>query len=147
MVVAHIAILLVTGLVILFADHEAFQYLTGKKATLDPKRTKLLHNLVWAGLAGMIGTGIYMTWPNTLMLLSVPGFQIKAAFILVLVVNALFIGNLMKLAFEKPFKDLSSGQKGMLVLSGAVSSISWLGATLAAILNFGNIMSWVQQIF
>jgi len=147
MVIVHVSILALTALVILFADHEAFQYMTGKKQTLDPKKTKLLHNLVWVGLLGMIGTGLWMTWPNTLFLFTVPGFQIKAAFIAALFVNAFFIGSLMKLAFEKPFASLSQAEKTKLMLSGFVSTAGWLGATTAAILTFGNIISWVGALF
>jgi len=143
----HLTILAATAIVIAIADHDAFQYVTGKSQVLDPKRTKLLHGLVWAGLLGMIGSSLLMAWPAIPALISVPGFVIKMLFVAMLVVNAIFIGDLMHVAFERPFSLLSGVEKTRLMISGAVSTIGWVGAVTAAILTFGNIISWIQGLF
>lgn len=147
MLFVHLGTLALTFLVILYSDHEAFQYITGKQPVLDRKKTMFLHTLVWIGLLGMIGSGLWMAWPNLGVLFSVTGFQIKMAFVALLVVNAIFIGYLMDIAFEKPFKELSKGKQLILLFSGAVSTVGWLGAALSAMLTFGNIFSWLGISF
>jgi hypothetical protein len=132
----HISILLVTIGIILYSDHEAFLYMRGKKATLNLYRMQILHKLVWAGLLGMIATGFTMFLPMREYLLQQPEFLIKISFVAMLVLNAFFIGKLMPLSATKPFAELLPKEKRSLFISGALSTIGWLGAITMAIILF-----------
>jgi hypothetical protein len=134
LVSVHISILVLTGAVILYSDHQALLYLTGKKRLLEKKLMERLHLGVWAGLLGMIGTGLTMALPDIEYYLSLPGFLVKLGFVALLTVNAFFLGALMHVAFEKPFAELSFSQKLQLFLSGAASSIGWIGAATTALI-------------
>ncbi|MCE9644293.1 hypothetical protein K8Q93_03585 [Candidatus Parcubacteria bacterium] len=134
----HIGILCLTALAILLADHDAFTYFRGTKQVLDRKKTMLLHRLVWIGLLGMIATGFLLFWPTRDYLLSgqSPTFFKKMFFVAVLAVNALFIGRLMNVAFERSFAALSKNEKFWLFASGAISTICWLSAAACAFYIF-----------
>lgn len=128
LVTIHLTTLILTALVILYADHEAFAYFRGKKLLLDTQRTALLHYLVWAGLLGMIATGLTMALPGLSYYLSRPEFLLKMGFVLVLIINSLFITRLFPIASKTPFAELPEKTKMLLLLSGTASTISWLGA-------------------
>lgn len=92
---------------------------------------------MWFGLGTMIGTGIMLFYPYNEYLLSHPPFLLKMGFVATLIVNGLFIGKLMHKAMEKSFAELLLKEKAPLFLSGAVSSLCWLGAIITAMmLNF-----------
>lgn len=128
LITIHLTILALTALVIAYADHEAFAYFRGKKPLLDKKRTTILHYLVWAGLAGMIASGLTMALPGLSYYLSEPEFLLKMGFVLVLIVNSLFITRLFPIASETPFAELPEKTKLLLLISGGASTVSWLGA-------------------
>lgn len=133
LVSVHVGTLFLLIPVILFADHEGLAWVRGKKETLSAKTMIILHRLVWVGLGVMILTGAIMFWPLKDYLLYAPAFYIKMFFVFVLVINSFFINHFMQLAIEKPFASLSLEEKRPLLISGAVSSISWIGAILAAL--------------
>jgi hypothetical protein len=85
----------------------------------------------------MIATGLYMAWPALPTLLTLPLFQLKMGFVVALAINALCIGFFIKTATTTPYGALSMQQKAPLLISGAVSTLSWIGAITAAILFFG----------
>lgn len=132
----HVTVLITTLGAVLFADHEAFDYLRGKKQTLSHRRLNITHWLVWAGLAGMIITGIFLFLPRQTYLLSNPAFYFKMVFVGFLVVNATIIGELMPIATKHPFSQLSRRERNTLVASGAISFLSWTAAVI-----FGLIIS------
>ncbi len=127
-VTIHLGILVTTALVILYSDHQAFDYMRGKKSLLSFKTVKRAHHLVWAGLLGMITTGVLMIYPVWQLALQNPIFLVKMGFVLVLVVNAIFIGHLLPIASTVPFNAITPGEKKKLMISGALSTIGWLGA-------------------
>lgn len=133
----HVGILIVAAVVILFADHEAFGYLSGRTPLLDRRRTMVLHHVVWVLLAGMIATGLSMAVPVWDYLWPEPLFRLKLAFVGVLILNSLVINALMSHAFETPFRELSRARQLLLFASGAASTIGWLGAAGVGLYVFG----------
>ena len=117
---------------IVHADHMGFNWMRGKMATLDSKMVAKYHHGTWLGLILAIITG-------TLAFLSVrsqvvyPQFYIKMAFVTALVINSFVIGTLSKIPTIKTFASLSNKEKLPLLISGAVSTISWLGAAVMAL--------------
>ena len=130
----HISSLVFVVVITLLADSEGFSWLLGKKEMLNEKVVHKLHKFMWLGLLLMIFTGFIMFWPLREYLLTHTPFQIKMAFVLALLINAVFIGKLSKVASEKPFKELSKKQKFLLLVSGMVSFVGWIGAIISALL-------------
>ena len=128
----HLTILTLTALLILYVDHEGYLYFTGKKQTLSLRFITWTHRLVSVGLLLMIATGILLTMPDYEYRLSQPFFWIKMSFVLVLVMNGLFIGRLSCVASEQPFSELTADKKRILIISGALSTSAWIGAFLIA---------------
>lgn len=124
----HVTILTLTALVILYADHEGFSYIRGKKPVLDEKKTHWLHRAVWAGLLGMIATGFIMFWPGREYYLSEPEFLVKMCMVFALLANGVLIGHLSKVSYTTPFAELPAKTKRLLFLSGAISTGGWIGA-------------------
>lgn len=129
----HILILIITLICIIWADIYASLWLHGKKQILNPKIINQLHTAVTIGLIGMITTGIVLFWPLREYLTdNSPNFFVKMFFVFALVVNSFVIEKYMKLATTQTFKDISLRQKVILFISGGISSLSWIGAILAA---------------
>jgi len=122
------------GLVVLvvYADKLGISWMRGKTALLDEKKIKVLHRAVGVGLVGMIGTGAMLAYPYQSYLITLPAFQVKMFFVLVLIVNSFFIGKLMKIAIKHSFQSLSQKQKNTIYISGGVSTISWVIVIVAA---------------
>lgn len=137
MLTLHLTLLGLTALVILYTDSQGLLWLLGKKETLSAKVMTWLHWAVWAGLLGMILTGISLASSYGTYLMTQYLFGLKMFFVLLLVINAFLIGRHMHLATEKRFSELSTAEKRALIISGAVSTISWIGAFVAAKLLFG----------
>jgi hypothetical protein len=81
----------------------------------------------------MIVTGVFLFIPMREYLLTRPQFYIKMAFVVTLIANAFVIGHLQKRATTHSFKDLSFKEKLPLFISGAVSTVAWLGAATTAL--------------
>ncbi len=128
MVEVHLGVLAVTAIAILYADHLGFQYFRGTKELLSRTTVSRLHYTVWVGLLAMIITGGIMAFDRWGYLSTQPVFWLKLGFVGVLVLNSLFITSLMHRASEVPFASLGSTERAMLLISGALSGISWVGA-------------------
>lgn len=129
----HIAGVIYSVLFILQADKDAFKWFSGKSLTLDEKRTKKQHNMVWLGLVTAIVSGIFLFWDRRIYLFNEsPAFLIKMIFVLALTLNGFFIGRTIKTAVTKSFKDLTFKEKIPLFLSGGISSLCWFGAIVSA---------------
>lgn len=128
----HLLTLAFVGYNIIRADHLGFAWISGKVSVMNEKEVRKYHIRVWAGLLGMIATGFLMFLPMREYLLSRPQFYIKMAFVLTLVVNGFIIGHLQNLATTKRYKELTTREKLPLFISGAVSTIGWLGAATMA---------------
>ncbi len=128
----HIAALIFSVIGIFLADHQAFNWFSGKTPTLDKKILLKYHHTVLLGLSLMIITGATLFWPMREYLLQNFVFGVKMFFVAVLIVNSFFIGRLMNVAVEKPYSMLSRRERLPLMLSGIVSTIGWLGAFISA---------------
>ena len=128
----HIITLLFIAWNVFHADHLAFSWTTSKTEKLDASLVKKYHYRVWAGLIGMIITGFFLFYPQRDYLLERPQFYVKMGFVLALVLNSVAIGFLQKRAVEYSYKELSFTQKLPLFISGGVSTLGWLGATVGA---------------
>lgn len=118
---------------IFHADHMGLNWIRGKVTMLDEKTITKYHKGSWIGLGLMITTGLFLFWPLREFLLTRPQFYIKMAFVVTLIGNGLIIGILQKTASTKKFTSLSFKEKLPLFISGAVSTLSWLGAGLAGL--------------
>ena len=126
----HLITLLFVAWNVAHADHMGFTWMRGKVATLDIEIVKKYHKRVWIGIILMIVTGATLFYPMREFLLSRPQFYVKMGFVLALVINSFVIGNLSKIPTTRTFASLSIKEKLLLMISGAVSTLSWLGATL-----------------
>ncbi len=114
------------------ADHMGFNWIRGKVSTLDQSTVEKYHKRTWFGLMLMILTGFVLFWPMREYLLTRPQFLIKIAFVAALFLNSFVIGALSKTSTTKTYASLSFKEKLPLIISGAVSTISWLGAIIMA---------------
>ncbi len=124
----HLAVLALTVVEIVWADHLGFQYFRGTESVLPLKLVKRLHYAVWVGLIGMIITGGIMAVGDWEDLATEPAFFVKMFFVAVLVVNSFFIATLMRKATEVPFAALTPSDKTKLFISGGASTLAWVSA-------------------
>lgn len=115
------------------ADHLGFLWIRGTLKTLDKQRVQVLHRNTWIGLVGMIVTGVLLFIPMKEYLLMRPQFLLKMAFVFTLLVNGLVIGHLQKISTASLYSSLSVAQKIPLYISGAVSTVAWIGAAVSAL--------------
>ena len=128
----HLLSLAFVGWNVVLADHMGFTWMSGNKPLLDGKNVKKYHYRTLIGLGLMLVTGFMLFWPMREFLLTRTQFYIKMGFVLALVINSFVIGILSKIATIKSFTSLSVKEKIPLLISGAVSAVSWLGAILMA---------------
>jgi hypothetical protein len=132
----HIGFLCVAGLGILLADYSAVAWLRGKRETIDEKAASAAHWIVSIGLSGIICSGLFLFWPLRFYVIGEPLFWVKMGFVLALAFNSFVIEKLMPTATHTPFRSLSRRQQLPFLISGAVSTVSWIGAFLIAITIF-----------
>lgn len=132
----HIGALGAAGLGMMYADHQAFAWLRGKKDTLLHKHLLLAHHAVAYALSAIIVTGLVLFWPMRDYLLGQPLFWLKMGFVAALVANSFAIERLMHLPTRASYKTLTHRQKLPLMVSGAVSLGSWIGAGVLALVLF-----------
>ncbi|MDQ5928024.1 MAG: hypothetical protein QG633_462 [Patescibacteria group bacterium] len=126
----HLGTLILTGLVVLYADHMGFRYFTGRSQTLDPKKVRWAHRLVFIGLFILIITGVMLTLPSWAVWFENPFFYAKLAFVATLLVNGIFIDRLMQKATIMPYALLSAPERRLLMVSGALSATGWVASVL-----------------
>ncbi len=114
------------------ADHSGFNWMRGKEKLLSKKEVSKYHHGTWIGLILMVITGASLFYPMREFLLTRPQFYVKMSFVLVLIINGLAIGKISHIATEKTFDSLTAQEKFPLLLSGAISTIAWLGALITA---------------
>lgn len=134
MVIFHILAIIMTGAVVIYSDEQGLMWVLGKKETLDRRRLEILHTIVGVGISLIILTGGLIALPRISRFIHDPVFIIKMGFVLVLIVNAFFVGQLMHTASEKSFASLKKKERLPLSISGAVSVIGWLGAITCGLL-------------
>lgn len=132
----HISFIILTLIVVIYSDHQGFLWFTGKKQLVNKKKTELGHKLALWGFLMICITGFILSWPMKDFLLENKVFLVKMFFVVALGINGLAIGKLSKIAIEKPFVSTSKKEKIVLFLSGAISTLSWLGAGTLAFFIF-----------
>lgn len=132
----HLSSLALAALGILLADHSAFEWMRGKIDAIQRKKVFALHWVVTVGLSGLILSGLYLFWPLRDYLLTEPLFWLKMFFVAALLINSFFVEQLMHVATRRPYRALSTREKAPLFISGAVSTLSWVGAVVTALLLF-----------
>lgn len=133
----HFFFVMGTIALVLFADHEAFNWFRGKHELLPTKKLALLHKAVWAGLIAVTITGFFAMWPGREYYLAQPFFVIKMLFVGVLYANSFLLGSIMHIASTRTYASLTIHEKIPLFFSGAVSFISWASALLIGLIFLG----------
>lgn len=121
----HVLLAALTFLSIIISDLYVGLWVIGKKEFLNFRVLTWLHKIVFAGLTGLIITGLGLVYLDQ-SYFSNPGFLLKMFFVIVLFVNAFRIGKEMHIPAEKKFIDLSYLEKKRLLIVGATSTISWV---------------------
>lgn len=128
----HILSLLFVGWNIVHADKIGLAWMQGKLETVDKKTITKYHHGTWLGIILMIISGSLIVSTVKDKILH-PQFEIKMAFVLIIIINSIAIGLLLKTPIEKSFASLTKREKLPLYTSAALSFISWGGAALAAL--------------
>lgn len=128
----HLITLCIVAGIILIADYNAFTWFRGNVPALNSASVARQHRYMWIGLGVMILSGMALAWFSRDELMHRPAFLVKMAFVLILCANGALIGRLMHIATVRSFASLSRNEKILVIASGALSTIGWLGATLTA---------------
>jgi hypothetical protein len=128
----HIGAVFATLAIVIISDFHGLLWVLGKSETLPYARMRMLHTCAWIGLITIILAGATMFSSYPQYLLSLPAFQLKMVFVAFLLMNAFVIGKHMHVAVLQPFATLSKQEKLVLLISGAVSTIGWIGAYVCA---------------
>lgn len=128
----HVIAFVFNIVLVVISDFHGLLWMTGKMRTLPQGRMVLFHRLIGVGLGVAIISGAWLFSTASEYLLTVPGFYSKMIFVGALVVNAVFIGKHIHIASTLPYSEITSKEKRALLISGAVSSVSWLGAFVSA---------------
>ena len=128
----HLLVLAYAAWNIFHADHMGFNWMRGKVATLDDTQVRKYHRGTWIALVLAIVTGIF-AFLNVRFIIVYPQFYIKMGFVIALIINSFVIGALSKIPTAKTFASLSTKEKLPLMISGAVSMASWVGAAIMAL--------------
>jgi cation transport ATPase len=124
----HLSAVVITFLVVLYADEQGLQWFRGRVRTLASRKVAVLHVLVSIGIALILLTGALMFIDRAEYLLSQTVFLVKMCFVGALIINGFFIGSLSRLASEKAFAELTPAECTKVLISGSVSLVGWLGA-------------------
>lgn len=128
----HIAAFFFSITFVVISDVHAGLWVWGKLPTLPQRRMLWLHRIVSLGLLVAAVSGVLLAWPVLDYLLATPAFIGKLIFVGALVINGVVIGRHLDLATERSFAELTTAERTPLFISGAVSTVSWIGAFILA---------------
>ena len=128
----HVTTVFILIALVVLADTLGFLWVLGKKETLDRRMLSRIHNAIWVGLGVMLLAGAIMAYPYFDYLRTLTPFLVKMGFVAALIINSFVIGKHIPITTERPYATLTREEKAPLFLSGAVSTISWAGAIIAA---------------
>lgn len=117
-------------LFVIISDLYGSLWTLGKLPKLNLKVLIWLHRIVFAGLGGLILTGLLMFSLNSEELLKNSVFLVKMVFVTILFWNAWRIGKEIHIPAEKTFSQLNSKEKKHMLIVGATSIISWVSILL-----------------
>lgn len=134
-VVIHVLSLVVAFGAIILVDWHGFLWLIGRRRLAEIIRLDgAATPLIWGGLAGMLGTGVFLNphLNNTMT-------DVKLAAVLVLSLNGIMLIPLMRrlahLAPGAAFQDLTVGQRVHLLLCLVISQACWWTAIIIGFIN------------
>lgn len=130
----HITAVILTGLLVLYADEQALMWMLGRQQVLAADRIKFLHNAIAIGLGLLIVTGALMYAQAAASYLSSPTFVVKMVAVGALILNAGAITTLSSIATTRSFTSLSLRERMPLFISGAVSATGWITAIVCGLL-------------
>jgi hypothetical protein len=128
----HLTAVFATLSLVVVADTHGLLWVLGKMSILPKRRMELLHRAIWIGLFCIVGAGVTMFSSYPEYLLTLPAFQLKMFFVAGLLLNAIFIGKHLNSAATRTFASLTGKERLILLLSGAVSTLGWIGAYTCA---------------
>ena len=128
----HIVSMICTIAIVLIADTMGFLWWRGRIAILPAMAMNIFHWMVFTGLTVSIITGALMASTGLSYLFSQPAFVIKLGFVLTLLINSFFIHRHLTLATTQSYKDLPDKTKRTLILSGVISTTSWVCVLIAS---------------
>lgn len=128
----HIGTVFVLVPLVVIADLFALLWVLGRIDRLDVRILRTLHRLVYVGIALMITSGAIMFQSYQGYLLATPAFYVKMGFVAALIINSFVVGAHLHTATTRTFAELTWAERRPLLISGAVSTVSWIGAIVAA---------------
>ena len=128
----HIVSFIFNVIVVILADVLGLLWVLGKVEKLHVSSMRWLHYLVWNGLTVSIITGTALFSDTAAYLLQQPAFLIKVCFVVVLVINSFVISAHISLTTTQPFRLVSSSARRHMLISGLVSTVSWIAVVIAA---------------
>lgn len=129
----HIGTFIITITAVIIADLHALLWVLGKLPTLQPRRLSALHYVVSTGLMVAVTSGFLLFLPLRDYLVTVEAFWVKVFFVLVLIINSFVISQHMHIPTTRTFSSLTKKERRPLLISGAVSGISWITVFVAAL--------------
>lgn len=134
-VVLHVLSLVVSFGAILLVDWHGFLWLLGRRKLAETIRLDgAATPLIWAGLAGLLATGVFLN-PH----LNNPMTDVKLAAVLVLSLNGIMLIPLMRrlvhLPPDTPFQGLTVGQRVHLLVCLVISQACWWTAIIIGFIN------------
>jgi len=132
MTALHLLFLCIAIPAVLYADLQGFLWMRGGQ--LNGRLMDRLHTVVYAALGGLVLTGLMLFLERSARLLDNPAFYMKMFLVGVLVFNSFLIGRHLRLAKARPFYALETREKSVLIASGVVSTLGWLGAIAGGML-------------
>ncbi len=126
----HLAFFILVVPAIIFADHMGFKYFTGRVQTLDARHIRWAHRAVMTGLLLLIISGVMIVAGNWAVWFEKPLFYAKLALVATVALNGFFIHSLMMKATVAPYAALTSEERRLLLVSGALSAIGWVGSAV-----------------
>jgi len=130
----HIGAIVVTGILVLYADEQALEWVLGKKLRIDLGTVRFFHYAVALGLGAIIVTGSLLFLPRASFYLRNPDFIVKMIAVGVLIINTYFIDRFSMVATRQSFGSLPQSQRTPLFISGAVSILGWATALIGGLL-------------
>ena len=128
----HIASMVWNIFFVVISDLAGLRWVLGFTERVNMQFLTITHRLIWLGLAVSIFTGAYLFSTASEYLFTVPAFYSKMFFVAALLINAVVIGKHLSLAATQSFAETSGKERTILFVSGAVSTLSWVGVLVSA---------------
>ncbi|CAN5711513.1 hypothetical protein BH11PAT2_BH11PAT2_08790 [soil metagenome] len=132
--IIHFGIVILTGMVVLYSDEQALQWVLGRKRILNKARIAFLHRSVSVGLVLILVTGGFLYLRAVPAYLTSPTFIVKMVAVGALVLNTYFIEKFSHVATSQTFASLPKSKRLPLFLTGGISVMGWGLALLCGLI-------------